>query len=174
MENGQTLDMSPTTPDDDFYNAEERTQVDRLLQVNELDITGEMTTCAGHYEYYAQLATDAQHLLRQTILKREQYEARLVDRLRQDALTRYEMNGTYPKRPLLPQKIYEGYGLEKESDLKRMFMKDEGWLACRHVELTAEYNYDVLHRFAKGFEIKAHMLQSINKKQTNSPERGVS
>ena len=143
----------------EFFPEDQRGVIKQLLDVHEMNLELDMRVCAGYYSHYALLSIDAELLTKQAILSREIHEAQLTKQLRAETiLATKTREGALPT--LVPTTSYD-----KEADLKRAYLRDETWIAIKQQELKQEYNQQIMTKIAAAFEMKAKMIQSLNRRQ---------
>jgi hypothetical protein len=117
--------------------------INQVLQVNELNLQKEMSTCPAWYYYYAALAIDAEEGADNATLAVETYEQLLAS--------------DYKSKPSI-------YGDMTVTDIKRHFRGDAKWQLLKEQENKLRTNAKLLDKAAKALEMKSRMLMSINKR----------
>ncbi len=114
--------------------------ISELLQINELNLEEEMASCAALYYTFSKLACEAEDFYEATTLKIEIYETKLTKIIKEH-------------NPGITQ-----------TDIKRYFREELGWQELRKTQLELQKNYRVLEKATKAFDMKSHMLASMNRR----------
>ncbi len=111
-----------------------------LLQINELNLESELGSCASLYYTFSKLACEAEDLFETTTLKLETFETGLTKTIKE-------------QNPGITQ-----------TDIKRYFRENEQWQIVRKEQLEQEKNYKILDKATRAFDMKSHMLASMNRR----------
>ncbi len=114
--------------------------ISELLQINELDLESEMSSCPAHYYMFSKLACEADDLFETATLKLEIYETKLTKIIKE-------------QNPGITQ-----------TDIKRYFREDTAWRNLREEQLDLQKNHNILEKATKAFDMKSHMLASMNRR----------
>ena len=114
--------------------------INNLLQINELNLESEMSSCSAHYYLFSKLACEAADLHETATLELEIYETKLAKVIKQQ-------NASIT-----------------QTDIKRFFREEILWVELRQKQLELQKNYTILEKATKAFDMKSHMLASMNRR----------
>ncbi len=114
--------------------------IGKLLQINELDLESELASCPSLYYTFSKLACEAEDIYEAATLKLEIYETQLTKTIKG-----------------------QNTGIT-QTDIKRYFRENPEWQNLRKEQLELEKNYKILEKSTKAFDMKSHMLASINRR----------
>jgi len=114
--------------------------IGELLLINELNLESELASCPSLYYTFSKLACEADDFHEATTLKIEIYETQLTKDIKQE-------------NPGITQ-----------TDIKRYFRENTQWQTLRREQLELQKNAAILEKATKAFDMKSHMLASMNRR----------
>lgn len=123
------------------------------LEINQLNLELEICVCASDYYRVSCMAAEAKDNFETASMSLEIYESELADN---------SMKGRDAKKDKITQ-----------TEIKRQFRDDSRWQRLRGEVLKLQHNYAIFEKAAKAYEIKGHMIGSLNKRQLAKAGMGI-
>lgn len=124
--------------------------VEKLIQINELNLDQDMATVAGYYYRISCLAMDVKDQHQNSVLQLETHETLLADRIKKE----------------------HGDDIT-QTEIKRRFREDQAWQKLKSNEMFLNKNYLILCKASDALEMKSRMLTSLNKRQLTKSGMGM-